>query len=64
MPADRIDLLLSRLRELEARRPLPHERAIHEASRIAICDELSRLSHALHDTGYWHTPSDKHREAS
>ncbi len=48
----RLNQLLERLRELETARPAPHERAIFEASRIALCDEVSRLAHALNDTGY------------
>ncbi len=60
MSADRTRLmqLLDRLREFETRQPAPHERAIVETSRMALCDEISRLAHALHDTSYLRPTAD------
>ena len=65
MSADRVRLqiLLERLRDLESRQPEPHERAIFEASRIALCDEVSRLAHALHDTTYLRADGSDQRAA-
>jgi hypothetical protein len=48
----RLQLLLQRLRDLELCLPPPHERPIVDAARIALRDEISRLSHALHDLEY------------
>jgi hypothetical protein len=50
---DRLELMLSRLRELELQLPLPHERPILETARLALREEASRLAHALHDLSYW-----------
>ena len=53
----RLQQLLERLRELESRQPEPHERAIVEASRMALCDEVSRIAHAMHDADHWRAPA-------
>lgn len=65
MSADRtrLQMLLERLRALETVEPAPHERAIFEAGRMALCDEISRLAHALNDTGYLHATHKQQREA-
>lgn len=59
----RLHMLLERLRDLELVQPAAHERAIFEASRMALCDEVSRLAHALNDANYLRAPAAK-REAS
>ena len=49
----RLKQLLQRLRDLELRLPAPHEVAIHEVSRLALREEVTRLAHAVHDNSYW-----------
>jgi hypothetical protein len=48
----RLQTLLQRLRDLELCLPPPHERPIVDAARLALRDEISRLSHAIHDLEY------------
>lgn len=58
LPADliRLESLLDRLRMLERRIPLPHERPILEVARAALAEEVSALSRRLHGDEYWRTP--------
>jgi hypothetical protein len=49
---ERLQMLLMRMRELELRLPLPHERAILDVARQAVREQLSQLSHSLFDLGY------------
>ncbi|HEX5050306.1 MAG TPA: hypothetical protein VFZ65_00910 [Planctomycetota bacterium] len=55
LPSDlsRLDVLLTRLQDLERCEPKPHERAIVEVARGALREELSALTHRLGDTDYW-----------
>jgi len=57
----RLHELLQRLRELDLRLPLPHERPILDVARMSLCEEISRLSHALHDLDYNRTPQPQRR---
>lgn len=50
--ADRLESLLSRLRDLESRVPCESERPILEVGVAALRDEVSRLAHSLHDLSY------------
>jgi hypothetical protein len=54
LPADQIRLqsLLDRLRELEQRPVLAHERSIVEVARAFLTDAIRDLSHQLHDHDY------------
>lgn len=49
---ERLNLLLDRLRQLELQRTQPHEAPIAEIGRTALCEEISRLAHRLHDLQY------------
>jgi hypothetical protein len=49
---ERLQMLLMRLRELELRLPLPHERAILEVARQSLREQVSLLSHRMFDLGY------------
>jgi hypothetical protein len=49
---ERLQMMLVRLRELDLRLPLPHERAIVEVARQALREQVSLLSHGLFDLGY------------
>jgi hypothetical protein len=55
MSADRnrLQSLLDRLRALELRIPLPHERAILEVARTAVAGEILTLTRRLHGNDYW-----------
>lgn len=49
---DRLTFLTLHLYQLEHLLPLPHERPILEVARMALRDEICRISHRLHDLDY------------
>ena len=55
---ERLQMLLMRMRELDLRLPLPHERAIVEVARQALREQLTQLSHRLFDLGYTRSQND------
>ena len=48
----RLESLLNRLRELDQRPVLAHERSIVEVARAYLIDAIRDLSHQLHDQDY------------
>ena len=56
LPADQIRLesMLERLRELDLRPVLAHERSIVDVARTWLIDAIRELSHRMHDQDYRH----------
>lgn len=54
----RLSCLLERLRELEKRQVLDHERPILEVSLASLRAAICELSHRLHDLDYWQRMED------
>jgi hypothetical protein len=49
---DRLTFLMLHLYKLEHLLPRPHERSILEVARLALRDEISRISHRLYGLQY------------
>ncbi|HEX6810026.1 MAG TPA: hypothetical protein VF384_00260 [Planctomycetota bacterium] len=59
-PAERyrLQILMTRLHDLELRLGVPHERAILEVARTALQQEIRALAHRIGEEDYWrHCPA-------